>query len=325
MRPPHPDLEKICFQAENAELLISLMGSECSDNERDLIREYCAKGLPPVTSVEALSTMFGYNPGFVWSILKRTERHYRIFSIPKGKSKERRPINAPRVGLKSIQRWLAFHWTKLWTPCDSVFGFVPGRSHVKAAQMHVNAEWKLSADITNFFPSVLEKRVEQSLRLLGYRDENSISIIIGIICLDGGLTQGAPTSPIISNVALSSLDTVLLELSKVYGSVYTRYADDIVFSGKGEIPEGIERSVVAAIEGDGWRISEKKFHISKLPARLKVHGLLVHGKSVRLTKGYRNRIRAYRHLLKAGKIAEADRAVVLGHVAYCESVEKAGF
>lgn len=76
------------------------------------------------------------------------------------------------------------------------------------------------------------------------------------------------------------------------------------------------------ISNDGWTVAADKIYSSALPARLKVHGLLVHGASVRLTKGYRNRIRAYRHLLKQGKISEEDMKSILGHISYAEFVEK---
>ncbi len=320
MRFPHPDTPKICFLAENADTLIKLMGDHCSESEADRIRSYSELGLPPVTSPEALSVMFGYNPGFVWSLLKKPGRHYRVFSVPKGSQK--RWISAPRVGLKTIQRWLNYHWTNVWTPSDVVHGFVPDRSHVTAAKKHLKAQWVVSLDIENFFPSVSEPKVIKALQALGYKDDTSLAICGRLICNGGGLTQGAPTSPTISNIVLSGLDDRLSKLAAETGSTYTRYADDIVFSGTGELPIEMSDRIVGEVTADGWQISPNKQKTSVQPERLKVHGLLVHGEKLRLTKGYRNRIRALRHLNNQSRISVEDRPKALGHISYADYIDR---
>lgn len=320
MRFPHPELQKICFIAENQETLLKLMGEDLTPEEAERVASYCELGLPPAVTPEALATMFGYNPGFVWSMLKRTNRHYRIFPIPKGK--DERLISAPRVGLKLIQRWLNYHWSLAWKPSDSAHGFVSGRSHISAAKMHCNARWVISADIAEFFPSVKADRVRLALKMLGYDDDTSLDMLVNLVCLDGALTQGAPTSPILSNIVLSNLDTVLEELATKFGAVFTRYADDIVFSGKNGLPEGLDASIKEAIINDGWTLSDRKFNISQSPHRLKVHGLLVHRDEVRLTKGYRNKLRAFRHLMNSGKVLEEDIAKFSGHLVYSDFIDK---
>ncbi|MFX4298508.1 reverse transcriptase family protein [Pseudosulfitobacter pseudonitzschiae] len=319
MRFPHPDLEKICFIAEDPDTLIKLLGEHCTADEAALIQQYCACRLPPISSPEAIATMFGYNPGFVWFILTKTDRHYRTFSIPKGKGE--RQITAPRVALKLIQRWLNFHWSAAWVPPDCVHGFVSGRSHITAATEHCNAKWIVSADIKDFFPSVKTARVRQALAELGYTNMDSLALLGKLVCLNGALTQGAPTSPLLSNIVLGQLDRNLTALAAELNLVFTRYADDIVFSGKGAMPEGIDKKIKAIIEQDGWTVAEKKFEIAKAPSRLKVHGLLVHGGKVRLTKGYRNRLRAFRHVLSNGKASEKDVPKLSGHVAYADFID----
>lgn len=320
MRFPHPELQKICFLAEDPHTLVKLMGEACAPHEAELVQGYCKMGLPPAVTPEALATMFGYNPGFVWSMLTRTSKHYRIFPIPKGK--DERWISAPRVGLKLIQRWLNYHWSLTWKPSDNVHGFVSGKSHISAAKMHCNAKWVISADIADFFPSVKADRVRQALRTLGYDDNSSLNMLVKLVCLQDVLTQGAPTSPILSNIVLSDLDAVLQSLAAKVGAVYTRYADDIVFSGKSDLPDGLDNKIKEAIIKDGWTLSDHKFNVSQAPHRLKVHGLLVHGDDVRLTKGYRNKLRAFRHLMNSGKVLDADIARLSGHIVYSDFIEK---
>lgn len=322
MRFPHPDTNKICFLAEDPDTLKVLMGDECSDEEAELISAYCAVGLPPITSPAATATMFGYNPGFVGALMKRPERHYRRFTLSKGGQKDGRPIAAPKVGLKLIQRTLNHHWSAKWTAPDCVHGFVSGRSHVSAAHCHVGAVWVISADIENFFPSVGEERVEEALRVLGYKDQETLENCRKLVCLDGALTQGAPTSPLLSNIVLRKLDEALLDIAAEHEAVYTRYADDIVFSGRSVMPAGLADKLREVIVADGWRISEDKFESVRSPMRLKVHGLLVHGDDVRLTKGYRNKIRAFKHLLAAGKISEETLPKVRGHISYSSFIDR---
>ncbi|WP_229005572.1 reverse transcriptase family protein [Roseibium aggregatum] len=308
--------------AQTPDILIKALGDFSDDEERQLILEYCAQDLPPVTSVISLAVMTGFNPGFIWSIVSRPHKHYRSFPILKGKNAPPRIINAPKVGLKAIQSWLSIHWVRKFDHHPNSFGFIPGRSHAHAARCHVGAEWVFSVDIKDFFPSIQEDRVLKALQCLGYKAGDGTTLLTRMLCLDGALSQGSPASPVISNMILRGLDERLLALSLELGIVFTRYADDIVFSGKGQPPKALLEKVVNEVNGDGWTIAEDKLYTSILPARLKVHGLLVHGASVRLTKGYRNRIRAYRHLLAEGKISKDDLSSVLGHVSYADFVEK---
>jgi len=261
-----------------------------------------------------------YSPGFVWSLLNRTHRYYRHFTIPKGSGV--RHIEAPRVALKAIQKWLSGHFQKVWQPNKCVFGFVPGRSHIDAASQHLLAVWVYSIDIEDFFPSVSFERVQHALRVLGYRTEKSINTLSTLCCLRARLVQGAPTSPVLSNIVLQGVDEKLMSIAEEHSLVFTRYADDIVFSGRGEVPNELILRIKSTVIDDGWRLADHKEELASLPKRLKVHGLLVHGQRVRLTKGYRNRIRAYRHLSSSGKIREEDKAKISGHVNYALQVEK---
>ncbi len=319
MRLPQPLLESPLFAFAKPDALASAMGQSIQEAELQEILRLVSLGLPPITSPSVLATMIGVNKGFVWSLLNRTHRYYRRFKIPKGKGKSR-IIVAPRVALKIIQKWLSFHLQRAYRPPAHVFGFVPGRSHVLAAREHCEARWVLSVDIENFFPSTPIETVRQALIGVGY-GESSAKIISELLCLNGWLVQGAPSSPVMSNIAFSGVDEEISGIALRHGIRLTRYADDIVFSGTGSFPESLESEVAAAIAPTEWVLARQKTCYSELPARLKVHGLLVHGRNVRLTKGYRNKIRAYRHLLKNGKVRASDVNRVLGHMRYAEHID----
>lgn len=320
MRLPHPSTGCLGFLAQDAEELLKLVGEEATEDEAQLIRHYFQAGLPPVTSRASISAMFGFNEGFVWSLLNRTRRHYRRFEIPKGQTT--RTIYAPKVGLKTVQKWLSVHFQNRWSTHESVYGFVPGRSHLAAAAQHVGSSWVASVDIENFFPSVSLGKVRTALEQLGYTDEFSKEAITTLTCLGIGLTQGAPTSPVISNIVLNKLDIALAAYASTNGYTYTRYADDIVMSGSSGSPDEAVEAIRSMITGDGWKVAEGKTTVDRLPGRLKVHGLLVHGDRIRLTKGYRNRLRAYRHLMANGKVRQEDVARIKGHLEFAASVDR---
>lgn len=295
------------------------MGNFSSPDEVAEIERLSELGLPPITSQLALSAMLGVNPGLIWSLVNRPLRHYRQFTIPKGSG--RRQIEAPRVALKIIQKWLANQFQRLFTAPDHVFGFVAGRSHIHAAKKHVAARWVHSVDIADFFPSTPVATVFDAARRLGYNDQSS-KLIALLCCLRGHLAQGSPASPVISNIAFANVDEKLRAIAIRHELRVTRYADDIVFSGVGEAPDSLHAEIVESLNETPWRVSERKTEFTKTPGRLKVHGLLVHREVIRLTKGYRNKLRAFRHLLSADLVRDGDLARIRGHLIYGDQVLK---
>lgn len=321
MRPPQELLDNLAFAAERPEEVIAALGDKCTDDEHAEIVRLYEIGLPPVSSANALSVMMGYNAGFVWSLLKRRSRHYRVFKVPKGSST--RQIEAPRIGLKLIQKWLSHHFERKWQPHEAVHGFVRGRSHISAARCHVGAEWILSVDVENFFPSTPESEVRSAIIALGYRRRESLNVLVPLCCFGTRLAQGAPTSPVLSNIALHPVDERIMNIALDSQAKFTRYADDIVLSGKGSVPDNLIRRLDSVFSNTVWRLSKRKREIAQLPNRLKVHGLLVHGEEVRLTKGYRNKIRAYEHLFREGKVGDKDKKRIIGHLTYASQVKSA--
>ncbi|TDM06120.1 MAG: hypothetical protein C4K60_15845 [Ideonella sp. MAG2] len=321
MRLPHLFLDRLCFGLSGPEELLRVLGPLASPGEDECIRRLCALDLPPVSSPRALAAMLGVSEGLVWSMLHRQHRHYRHFSIPKGRGS--RDITAPRVALKVIQKWLAVRLQAKYYRPGHVFGFVPGLSHIDAARQHLGARWVCSFDIENFFPTTPEGLVAARLVDLGF-PESGAGIVARLACFSGVLAQGAPTSPVLSNIALCDIDQRLSLLAERYSLRLTRYADDIVFSGLEAVPDQLAREVYELFAASSWRLSEAKTERVEIPSRLKVHGLLVHGEEVRLTKAYRNRIRAYRYLMERNGIQQADLPKVKGHLSFAESVRKAG-
>jgi len=320
MRLPHHLAESPFFLFSEAKDFLAAIESVVDKDELSRIENLLKKDLIPVTSKEVLATMFGLNPGIIWSFIKRPDRHYRRFKIPKGQGE--RHILAPKVGLKVIQKWIGAQLQSSVQFPEHVFGFVPGRSHIGAAKVHTEAKWVYSVDIEDFFPSTPEATVSTSLQQIGF-DKESADLVSSLCCFGGFLAQGAPSSPVLSNLCLKEVDAALASLAEVLDVRMTRYADDVSFSSRNKVPEKLAEELNAVFADTPWKIAEGKTHLAEAPSRLKVHGLLVHGSSVRLTKGYRNRIRAYRHILNTGKCKQEDVAKISGHINYASQVEGA--
>ena len=279
------------------------------------------RGLPPALSAGVVATLFGVSIPFTKAISKNPKRYYRVFAIRKGN--KTREISAPKVALKLLQSWIGSHLSRSVSLNSCVFGFVPEKNGViEAAKLHSSARWVYSLDLRDFFPSIDGSRVEEALRKLGYTD-HSAAFIRSLCVLNGALPQGSPASPVLSNLVFTDTDIELSKLAVECSVRYTRYADDLVFSGVDEVPPQLQQKVRHILNAHGWVIAEEKEHLAKLPQRLKVHGLLVHGTAPRMTKGYRNRIRAYRHLLAKGLIRVDDLPKVKGHLSYADQVERA--
>lgn len=319
MKLPHQLLENVGFVFGGVDDLLRAF-NDVNEQEALEIRRLFALGLPPVTSLEALAVASGYNPGFVHSMTASVKAHYRFFSIPKGTGV--RNIVAPKVALKGIQKWLSVHLERKYNTPACVYGFVPGKSHIDAAKVHLGAKWICSVDIEDFFPSVTNTNVSNALRFVGYQTEECLEILTRLFCIRGALVQGLPASPVLSNIVLRDLDLEVAEFALRHDCRYTRYADDIVLSGESPPPDDLLDTLQKLVIARGWRISDRKSSFDSAPNRLKVHGLLVHGDQLRLTKGYRNRIRAFKHLLSEGKIDDADRPKILGHLNYAAQVER---
>ncbi|MDH0144695.1 reverse transcriptase family protein [Aquipseudomonas alcaligenes] len=313
--PPPPIL--VSFRSFD-DLLEALPVDGREEHRQELQRLY-DKVLPPVISISILSVLFGLSASFIASMLRRPNKHYRHFIIRKGR--KRREIYAPKVGLKLFQRWIGHHLAEALNYPDCVLGFVPHKSGVfSAANTHCSARWVYSLDLKDFFSQVTGERLSAPLIDLGY-SQKSTSIILKICLFNGFLPQGSPASPVLSNLAFEPTDRELSNLAKQHGVRYTRYADDLVFSGEALPPEGFEAQIKEILAVNNWEIAKEKEHFAALPARLKVHGLLVHGARPRLTKGYRNKIRAYRHLLNTGRVKPGDLARVKGHVSYSDCLD----
>lgn len=234
-------------------------------------------------------------------------QRYRQFMIKK-KSGGERLITAPMSsGFMSILRCLNEMFKAMYTPSQHAMGFTEGRSVVSNADVHRGQNYILNIDLKDFFPSIEQPRVWKRLQLAPFNFPQPVANIIAGLCsmketreLEDDtekdfyvLPQGAPTSPIITNMICDKLDRRLAGLSKRFGLHYTRYADDITFSSmhnvynaEGEFWTELRR----IITDQGFRINEEKTRLQKIGARQEVTGIIVSDK-LNVTQKYVRDIR----------------------------------
>lgn len=157
-------------------------------------------------------------------------------------------------------------------PHAAVHGYVRGGSTRSNAQPHCGARVLVRADIEEFFPTITLARIEEMLCAIGMRSEPAHALA-RFTTIHGVLPLGLPESPVISNLVCLSLDEDLQALANNLGVKYTRYADDITFSGNENLPSKEKISVI--LLDHGFRLSERKFKKSKRGQAHFVTGLSV--------------------------------------------------
>ena len=192
-----------------------------------------------------------------------TENLYHEIEIKKRNGGIRK-ICAPEDKLKNIQRKMLHILEEVYRKKPAAYGFINDKSNVSNAQNHCKRELILNIDLKDFFDQIHFGRVFGLLKKEPYSiGEEAAKVIAQLVCYKGKLPQGAPTSPIISNMICSPLDTQLTHLAKRYKLVYTRYADDITFSThRNKFPIEIVDIVENKIElGSSLKEILKKIHL----------------------------------------------------------------
>jgi len=232
-----------------------------------------------------------------------TRGRYTSFDIKK-KSGGTRHIDAPRRGLMNILYYLNKIFQAIYTPSPAAMGFVQGKSVVDNAALHVGKNYVFNIDLKDFFPSITKSRVWKRLQLKPLEIAEPVAhVIAGLCCMrkkneDNSfsyvLPQGAPTSPIITNMICDKLDRRLSGLAARFNLTYTRYADDITFSSNhyvyaedGEFRQELNR----IIADQGFTINEKKTRLQKKGTHQEVTGLVVNERS-NVTRKYVREIRS---------------------------------
>lgn len=287
--------------------------------------------LPAIESVGALSDWLGLAIGDLeWfadlkglnhrgAILKLNHYHYRVLIKDSGNI---RVIESPKPRLKDLQSHILTEILDRVPSHPSVHGFVKGRSIKSCVVPHVGQRVILRMDLQDFFPSFPARRIQAMFRTLGYPE--TVADLLGGICTNFApgsifgkekfnpplslqtrqwardlycrphLPQGAPPSPALANICSYRLDCRLAGLAKAAGAEYTRYADDLAFSGDRDFEKRVERfsiHVAAILIEEGFQVNHRKTRIMRRGVRQHLVGVV--------TNQHPNVIRADYDRLKA--------------------------
>lgn len=234
-------------------------------------------------------------------------RHYRYRWIRK-RGGTARLIEAPKPRLKAIQRRLLDEvFTRIPTH-DAAHGFRVGRSVASFVAPHVGRTAVLRMDLKDFFPSINPCRLRSLLMTCGYAEE--VAVALTSVCTNrvpqsvfkdfpfpenweakrsqlvllrqAHFPQGAPTSPQIANLCAYRFDCRLTGLAQWAGATYTRYADDLLFSGDAEFARRSERFAIyvgaIAIE-EGFEINTHKTRLMRSSIRQTAGGVVLNEKA----------------------------------------------
>ena len=288
--------------------------------------------LTPVLTLRHLASMVDVDYSILRGIASRSiQDPYRTFRIRKrspAKGKKRfRVICVPSPVLLLTQRWISENILSKISAHPSSVAYSKGNRLVDAAKPHCGAKWVIKLDVLNFFESITEIAVYRVFRGQGYQP--LVSIELARICTRAGnttalrstarwrsfgqergikdyaqrymghLPQGAPTSPMLSNLVCTDFDNQVQAIATHNGLTYTRYADDIALSSKSD---EFSREIAAHVIGQVYEVMGRfglspnatKAQVIPPGGRKVVLGLLVDGSAPRLPRDFKAILR--RHL-----------------------------
>ena len=245
--------------------------------------------------------------------------HYRHFSRKK-KNGGVRIINAPSKELSSIQKTLSLIFQAIGDIHPNASGFRQKKSIVDNAKMHIGQPYVYNIDLKDFFPSITQYKIIRWLQSPPFSFDNQnnrfyIARFISDLCCHNlavkryvndqlidvtksVLPQGAPTSPVLSNIICYDLDNELLELAKDFGLNYTRYVDDITFSSVQNVYHrngNFLWKLKSIISKHGFQINDTKTRLQKKEYKQVVTGLIVNEK-VNIPIRYVKKLRMWLYL-----------------------------
>jgi RNA-directed DNA polymerase len=288
-----------------------------------------ASGLPllstPSELAEALGLSIGRLRWLAFHAEAATRVHYVTFEVAK-KSGGTRKLSAPHRSLASAQRWILDRIVGMLPSEPEAHGFLPGRSILTNASPHAGRAVVVNLDLKDFFPSVGFRRVRSVFRRAGYSP--AVATILALLCTESprravvydgttyhvataprGLPQGASTSPGLSNLVARRFDRRLAGLAKKLGATYTRYADDITFSGDDALNPKVGYLMARVrhiAEAEGFAVNEAKSRVLRRNAAQVVTGLVVNDRPG-VPRDEVRRLRAILHRAKSEGLEAQNR------------------
>lgn len=233
------------------------------------------QNLPIIFDLKHLSLLLGMSHSTLYNMLQIKNNLYKKSMIPK-KNGGSRELTIPSKNLRIIQRWILENILYKLSTSINATGFIQNKSILDNAKPHVGKKCLINLDLKDFFPNIKFNSVYSLFNKIGY--SKHISMILANLCTyNGVLPQGAPTSPCISNLLCKRLDKRLSTFSNNNNFTYTRYADDMSFSGEKKILKYLPL-IKKIVESEGFKFNSKKERILFGHNQQSVTGLIINEK-----------------------------------------------
>ena len=251
-------------------------------------RHYKTYKTPFIFDVYQLAHIVGLSRRTVFSLSKKANTHYKLIILRK-KSGGFRLLHAPDSELKSIQTKILEKILNKFPVSEFATAYVKGKSLSDNAAPHINHKHLLKMDITDFFGNITYLQVISSAFNSKMYPPQIGAILTSLCCFDEVLPQGAPTSPMLSNIVMKSFDDAIGHWCKKRGITYTRYCDDLTFSA--DIPlYSVYLKVSEMLARRGFEVNKSKTKFVTNTAAQMVTGLTVNEK-VSIPRDYKATLR----------------------------------
>lgn len=280
-------------------------------------------GLPVIQSLDDFSIVIHISKYTIYQLSHHSDKYYKTYEIPK-KSGGKRKICQPSKKLKGLQSWILVNILNKIQVSPSCKGFRKGSSTLDNALPHIGANTILNLDLKDFFPTVTSKQVYNVFKTIGY-NKLIATVFTNICTYEQRLPQGSPCSPMLANLTSWTLDLRIQGYVGKRGISYTRYADDLSFSGLN--PSKVVKiipMIKKIIDDENFIVNHKKTRISSSSRAKIATGLVVNEDSVGIGKQKYKDLRAKIHHLTLPKEQTNEKLLyhVGGWLSYLNSVDK---
>lgn len=280
-------------------------------------------GLPAIQDINDFSEITHISKYTIYQLSHNANKYYKTYTIPK-KSGGVRTISQPNKNLKGFQSWILVNILNKLKASNNCKGFENGSSIKDNVVPHLGANTLLTIDLKDFFPTITRTQIYNIFKSIGYN--NLISTILTNLCTyNGFLPQGSPCSPKLANLSTWRLDLRIQGYVGKRGINYTRYADDLSFSGlsPGKVV-GIIPIVKKIIEDEKFEINPLKTRIASCARAKIITGLVISNEEFGIRRDKYKDLRAKIHKLAFEPSTTYTKLYyeVCGWLAYLNSVDE---
>lgn len=237
----------------------------------------------------------GFSARTLYGLSNNLEKHYHNVFIPKSDGSKRK-LSVPDLILKKVQKSIADNILVQYPVSRYAKAYKPGSSVQRNARPHVGKRKLLKLDIEGFFDHILYSQVKDIV-FCEEKFSEPIRILLTMLCYyKESLPQGAPTSPAITNIIMYNFDESVGAFCQKKHIAYTRYCDDMTFSGDFD-----EKEVISFVKSElyklGLFLKNRKTAVIPATKRQYVTGIVVNEK-INITKDYKKKIRQEMYFIR---------------------------